>query len=76
MRTLKEEIEYQKQKGFYHNTIEHDTLLAWLWKQVAMEDEIRRLRDDVAKWRSLAESNAKLAEICQNRYERSDRLGI
>ena len=33
-----------------------------------------RLRADVAKWQALAEANAALAEACQRRHAREDRL--
>lgn len=37
---------------------------------------MRLLRDEVAKWRALAEANAKVAEACQRRHERNERLGL
>lgn len=38
-------------------------------------DEIERLRCQVAKWMSLADANAAVAEACQRRHERDERLG-
>jgi hypothetical protein len=51
VRTLREEIAYQRENGFLHNTIEHSTLLAWLGEQAANEDEIRLLREQNQKLR-------------------------
>ena len=39
-----------------------------------LRQENETLRDDVLKWKALAEANARGLKICQQRQDRSDRL--
>lgn len=45
MRTLRQEIAYQREMGFSHSTVGLSTLLAWLGELTANEDEMQRLRE-------------------------------
>jgi len=51
MRTLKQEIANNRERGYYHSQIDQMTLLAWLGEQVAIEDENKKLKDELNKLR-------------------------
>lgn len=49
MRTLEEEVAYQRREGYHRNTIERTTLLAWLGESAAQAEKIRVLREVLPK---------------------------
>lgn len=51
MRTLKEEIENNREKGYHHSKIDQMQLLAWLGEQTLIEDENKRLKAEINKLR-------------------------
>jgi hypothetical protein len=60
IRTLTEQIDYMKQKGYHHDSVERTTLLAWDGEFAAQRREIDRLK---AAQEALIAAILKAAEI-------------